>query len=97
MEEKINENTNEQRNKEDIELIYETLVYLGEVGKETRNNFDLRSLAINLCEFQERFSTPLELPFGLGSEFSQKLETPRPIKVLMDLKVKKKREFKKRN
>jgi hypothetical protein len=52
-------NANEIRNKEDIELIYQTLNFLGDVSEETRQKFDLRSLAISLCEFQERFSTPL--------------------------------------
>eukprot|EP01091_Cochliopodium_minus_P001936 TRINITY_DN11889_c0_g1_i1.p1 TRINITY_DN11889_c0_g1~~TRINITY_DN11889_c0_g1_i1.p1 ORF type:complete len:532 (+),score=209.98 TRINITY_DN11889_c0_g1_i1:29-1597(+) len=75
------------RNKQDIQLIFETLEYLGEIGKETKKNNDLRSLIINLCDFQERFSTPLELPFGLGSEFASILPTPRPIKVLLEHKT----------
>ena len=41
----------------------------------------------NLCDFQYRFSVPMELPFGFGRDLEQKLPTPRPIKELVRWKV----------
>ena len=75
---------NEKRNKEDISLASETLDYLGKVCAEGHLS-ELRSLAVNLCHFQERFSVPMELPFGMGTDFAEKLETPRPVDVLFKL------------
>jgi hypothetical protein len=47
--------------------------------------YDLRSLVLNLCDFQYRFSIPMPLPFGLGKDFPNKLETPRPFGLLKSL------------
>jgi hypothetical protein len=47
----------------------------------------LGSLAVaNLCDFQYRFSRPMELPFGLGDDLEEPLETPRPLDVLLRFK-----------
>jgi len=43
-----------------------------------------RSLTVaNICDFQHRFSIPMELPFGFGADLKQKLDTPRPLEVLL--------------
>ncbi len=49
--------------------------------------YDLRSLVLNLCDFQYRFSIPMPLPFGLGKDFPAKLATPRPFALLRDLNL----------
>jgi hypothetical protein len=49
--------------------------------------YDLKSLVVNLCDFQYRFSIPMPMPFGLGKDFPEKLVTPRPFQLLQDLEV----------
>ena len=51
------------------------------------SQYDLRSLVLNLCDFQYRFSIPMALPFGLGKDFPAKLDTPRPFGLLKSLNL----------
>lgn len=43
----------------------------------------LTTKVVNLCDFQYRFATPLEIPFGIGPEIKGTLPTPRPFQVLI--------------
>jgi len=44
-------------------------------------------LVLNLCEFQERFAQPMLLPFQLGNDLHQRLQTRRPLDVLLKYNI----------
>ena len=80
-------NPSEKRSRQDISLGSETLNFLKGVSKEAKECCDFRSLVASLCAYQYRFSLPMELPFGMGKDFPEKLQTPRPLDLLRELNL----------
>jgi len=75
-------------NKEDIALAYRTLVFLGQFTDEQiplNLRPKMRDVVANICDFQSRFASPLELPLSFGGNFDMNviLPTPRPLDVLL--------------
>jgi len=71
-----------------INLAAETLELLHKVKQEQIPEFDTvhyRQLATNLCHFQERWATPMELPFGMGTDLKKPIDVQRDPKVLLNL------------
>eukprot|EP01125_Pyxidicula_operculata_P001942 TRINITY_DN1188_c0_g1_i2.p1 TRINITY_DN1188_c0_g1~~TRINITY_DN1188_c0_g1_i2.p1 ORF type:complete len:398 (+),score=124.80 TRINITY_DN1188_c0_g1_i2:25-1218(+) len=78
--------TTETANKIDIQLAYRTLEFLGNIKDEEYPESirsKIRYVIVNLCAFQDRFAQPMLLPFELGSDLKERLETPRPIDTLL--------------
>jgi hypothetical protein len=61
-----------------IAMVEETLGLFAAFPATAFGSIDMRSLAVNLCRFQDRWAAPLELPFGMGYAYEETLATPRP-------------------
>jgi len=75
-------------NELDIDLAYRTLVLLGELAENSLlpTKTDVRSLAANLCLYQDHWATPIFNPMLGRKDFDKPLPTPRPITALEHLK-----------
>jgi hypothetical protein len=83
-----------QRNQEDVQLAYQTLLFLETVKPSTLKVTDFRSLIVNICDMQARFATPMDLPFGIADadgyvqqDMKEPLPTPRPKDLLLQHRV----------
>lgn len=75
---------------EDIALAQRTIAFLcsEKVSSKLKNDKEkLRSLCVSLVRYQEHFSEPIELPFGMGLSFEGKLPTPRDYSGLVRLRA----------
>lgn len=73
---------------EDIALANRTIAFL--CTDAVASKFDsekIRALGVALVCYQEHFSEPIELPFGMGKSFEGKLPTPMDIANLVRLRV----------
>eukprot|EP01120_Amphizonella_sp_Union-15-10_P002623 TRINITY_DN12933_c0_g1_i1.p1 TRINITY_DN12933_c0_g1~~TRINITY_DN12933_c0_g1_i1.p1 ORF type:complete len:337 (-),score=68.31 TRINITY_DN12933_c0_g1_i1:31-1041(-) len=87
----------QQDNQEDINLGYKTLVFLGQLEEEKlplEQRQKLRELVANICDFQNRFAKPMELPLAFVDpnitttkfDMPLRLETPRPLENLLNFR-----------
>jgi len=79
----------EQTNSEyaaDVNLAYRTLVFLGELfhRKLLPSEVDIRSLAVNLLQYQDRWATPMYIPLLGRTDLKKPLSIARPISILKD-------------
>lgn len=80
-------NTLKEQAAEDIALAQRTIAFLCSgpvatklgVAQDKAAAEKLRALGVALVHYQEHFSVPFELPFGMGKSFEGKLLTPRDI------------------
>ena len=49
------------------------------------DKYNIRELCTNICLFQERWATPMELPFGMGSDLQQPIKIKRDENKLLEL------------
>lgn len=76
---------------EDIALAQKTIAFLCSDAVASKLGSDesekLRALGVALVRYQEHFSEPIELPFGMGQSFEGKLPTPRDTAGLVRLRA----------
>lgn len=84
------ETTEEERESmEDIQLATKTIDFLVSwrslISIDEGSAAALRSVGACLCRYQDRFSKPIALPFGLGESFGNRLPTPRNVEGLVGI------------
>ena len=73
-------------NKSYIELANATINVLAKLADlPFSSKFDLRSLAKNLCNFQDRWAEPIDLPYEMGKDISEKIQIERSTEALKKL------------
>ena len=69
-----------------IQLASETIDLLFRVkDEEFMKDYNLGELCANLCDFQDRWATPMELPFGMGMDLIKPIEVKRDANQLITL------------
>ena len=71
-----------------INLASETLEFLYKLKKEGSSSVSdelFREVSTNICHFQERWATPMELPFGMGTDLKKPIEIIRNEDIMLEL------------